>query len=103
MHSQGQEALSQRCMLPLIDLCNHAGTASNCCLSMRLSSCGQPRWLPLDGSGSCVVMGFLTQGSPASLLTYTQGHTDSAEPVKVCKALSMPVSNYAFIRLHENC
>ena len=47
LHAQGQDAVSQRCMLPLIDLCNHAGTASNCCLSMRLTPCGQPRFLEL--------------------------------------------------------
>ena len=43
LHVQGQGILSLRCMLPLIDLCNHAGTASNCCLTMRLAPCGQPR------------------------------------------------------------
>ena len=40
---QGQEAFRERCMLPLIDLCDHAGSASCCRLAVRLSSAGQPR------------------------------------------------------------
>ncbi|CAK0779847.1 hypothetical protein CVIRNUC_004869 [Coccomyxa viridis] len=36
-------ALHERCMLPVIDLCNHDGVGATCRLSVRLSPAGAPR------------------------------------------------------------
>ncbi|CAL5221852.1 g4113 [Coccomyxa viridis] len=40
-------AFHERCMLPVIDLCNHDGVHATCWLSMRLTPAGEPRAVDL--------------------------------------------------------
>lgn len=41
---EGKEAFRKRCLLPVIDLCNHSSSGATCSLSIFMGSDGQPRY-----------------------------------------------------------
>ncbi len=47
-----QGTFHERCMLPLIDMCNHDSTDTTCRLCVRLSPSGAPRYLPPEETTS---------------------------------------------------